>query len=111
MRILVTKRHLQTAFLLVFTVVLIAPAVTTACPFCKNAIANDELTDGPRTGSTRTARAYGWSIAVMLTMPFLIIGGITLVVVSAYRRNLDAQQAASDTDTSRSDDTIQPLEP
>jgi H+/gluconate symporter-like permease len=85
-----------TTLLFAMIAVLAVPAVTRACPLCKGAVANDELTDGPRTGPTRTARAYGWSIAVMLCMPFLVIGGITFIAVSAYRRNLAQQQSGSE---------------
>ncbi len=80
--------------LLSLAVLLAAQAVTVACPLCKESVANDEVQDGPRTSPTHTARAYAWSIAVMLCMPFLMAGGITLLLVSSYRRNTERQRTS-----------------
>ncbi len=46
---------------------LLSCSVTHACPTCKEGLANSSnLIDG-----------YGWSIIFMMSMPFLIFGGIS----------------------------------
>ena len=56
--------------------------VVEACPGCKEALFD------PRDvrATIGRARGYAWSIALMLTMPVLLIGGVTTWVVAAQRR-------------------------
>ncbi len=94
-----TLRFPWQVLLLFLAVLLAAQAVTEACPLCKEAVANDEAEDGSSAGPTRTARGYAWSIAVMLCMPFLMVGGVALLLVSAYRRNTAQPQATQSPST------------
>jgi hypothetical protein len=50
------------------------------CPNCKEAIANQ---DGD---AMRLANGYSWSIILMLTMPFLLLGTGTVMIVRAVKR-------------------------
>lgn len=48
-----------------------------ACPMCKDLV---------EAVKSRLAEGYFWSILLMLSMPFLLVGFITWRVVSATRR-------------------------
>jgi len=50
------------------------------CPNCKEALANQ---DGD---AMRLANGYSWSIILMISMPFAILGTGMLMVVRAVRR-------------------------
>jgi hypothetical protein len=50
------------------------------CPNCKEAVANQ---DGD---AMRLANGYSWSIILMLSMPFLLLGTGMMMVVRAVRR-------------------------
>ena len=52
------KRECQIVSLLFLAVVLGAPSMSSACPLCKDSVANDEMDEGERAGPTRTARAF-----------------------------------------------------
>ena len=54
-------------WLLVCLVVLLTPWVAEACPTCKDGLAENSM---------HLVRGYGWSIMFMMSMPFLILGGI-----------------------------------
>jgi hypothetical protein len=50
------------------------------CPNCKEAVANQ---DGD---AMRLANGYSWSIILMLSMPFALLGMGTLMVARAVKR-------------------------
>ena len=53
-----------------------------ACPMCKEA-----LTDPARPHSvSRAAQGYAVSIAALIGMPFLLVGGVAALIVRGHRR-------------------------
>ena len=75
------------ATLVVMLLLLVVPAAVSACPTCKDGIAQD--------GGGHMARGYQASIIFMMSMPFLILGGLStyfyLEVRRARRRQLSEQ--------------------
>ena len=58
------------------------PGTAWACPLCK-----EILTDpGQVVQKLATAKGYAASILLMLSVPALLIGGVTLLVVRSHRR-------------------------
>ena len=53
-----------------------------ACPLCKEAL----FEPGNLTQRLGTASGYAWSIALLLTIPTLLVGGIITLIVRAQRR-------------------------
>ena len=80
------KRGLMAAcgrFLLVLVVLaLLLPAIAAACPLCKDAKAN---TDYPG-GSASLPKGFYYSILLMVSAPFLVMGGLLLRIHLARRR-------------------------
>jgi hypothetical protein len=64
---------------LAILLVLGLPGQAPACPNCKEAVANQ---DGD---SMRLANGYSWSIILMISMPFAILGTGTLMISRAVR--------------------------
>ena len=56
--------------ILVFGLVTLSAAVATACPTCKDSLAHDPA-------SANLVRGYAYSILFMLSMPPLILGGLS----------------------------------
>jgi hypothetical protein len=70
-------------FLLALVVLaLLLPAVAAACPLCKDAKAN---TDYPG-GSASLPKGFYYSILLMVSAPFLVMGGLVLKIHLARRR-------------------------
>lgn len=61
--------HLKT-FAMTLLVMLVVPAIAVACPTCKDGIAGDPTNSG-------MVQGYGLSIVFMMSMPFLILSGIS----------------------------------
>ncbi len=80
---------------LILASVLSVPAVSSACPLCREAVATDEAADGAVFDASRTGRAYAISILIMLCMPLALIGGGALALLSVYRRNLAQLEATA----------------
>ena len=80
---------------LVLASVLSIPAVSSACPLCREAVATDEAADGTGFDASRTGRAYALSILIMLCMPLALIGGGALALRNVYKRNLARLQASA----------------
>ncbi len=51
-----------------------------ACPNCKEAVANQD------DAAARLANGYSWSILVMMAMPFTLLGTGSFLVARAVRR-------------------------
>jgi hypothetical protein len=66
---------------LVVALVLLVAGDASACPNCKEAVANQEGIDG-----VRMQRGYFWSILLMIGMPLGMVSAGTLVVVRAVKR-------------------------
>ena len=61
---------------------LVSSTVAWACPLCK-----ELLTDpGQFSQKLATAKGYAASILLLLSVPALLIGGVTLLIVRARRR-------------------------
>lgn len=56
--------------MLAVLVVLLLTQFAAACPTCKDSIGDDPST-------ANLARGYGWSIVFMMSMPFLILSGLS----------------------------------
>ena len=78
---------------LVLTSDLSIPAVSSACPLCREAVATGEAADGTGFDASRTGRAYAISILIMLSMPLALVGGGALALLGVYRRNLARLEA------------------
>jgi hypothetical protein len=71
----------RAAGLLVFVLFLFT-GVAWACPMCKEA-----LVDPARPHAvTRAAKGYAVSIAALIGMPFLLVGGVAALIVRGHRR-------------------------
>ena len=73
--------HLATLLVLGW-VLLLLPVSARACPGCKEAL----FDPGQLPQKLATARAYAWSIGLMLAVPLGLVGGVTTLVVRAQRR-------------------------
>ena len=58
------------------------PMLVTACPMCKDAL----LDPGQAATQSRVAQGYALSIAALLGIPVMFIGGVAAWVVMAARR-------------------------
>ncbi|HKF41505.1 MAG TPA: hypothetical protein VKG01_00250 [Thermoanaerobaculia bacterium] len=63
---------------------LLAPAVSTACPLCKEAKSD---TDYPG-GAASLPKGFYYSILLMVGAPFAVVGGLGLKIFLARRRAL-----------------------
>ncbi len=80
---------------LVLVSVLSVQARSSACPLCREAVATDEAADGTGFDASRTGRAYGLSILIMLCMPLALIAGGALALLGVYKRNLARLEASA----------------
>ena len=74
-----TQAHRHTGTVLL---VLLFPAAALACPLCKEIL----MDPGKLSETLSTAKGYALSIGVMLSIPALLIGGVTLLIVRSHRR-------------------------
>jgi hypothetical protein len=65
------------------------PAVAAACPLCKDAKPD---TDYPG-GAASLPKGFYYSILLMVTAPFAVVGGLVLKIFLARRRALSAPSA------------------
>ncbi len=68
--------------LVLLVLAILAPAIAAACPLCKDAKAN---TDYPG-GSASLPKGFYYSILLMVSAPFLVMGGLLLKIHLARRR-------------------------
>ncbi|MDP3703448.1 MAG: hypothetical protein Q8R78_03585 [Candidatus Omnitrophota bacterium] len=61
---------------------LLWPGVAWACPTCKEAL----FDPGQLQQTLATAKGYAMSIVLFLSVPALLIGGVTLLIVRSHRR-------------------------
>jgi hypothetical protein len=73
------RRPAATA-LLALTIVLILPAVLSACPLCKDAVDN---TPG---GSAGLGRGFYWSILLMIAVPWTAVSTVAFLIWKKRRR-------------------------
>jgi hypothetical protein len=78
---------MKTAARVLFVLVLaglLAPAVSTACPLCKEAKSD---TDYPG-GTASLPKGFDYSILLMIGAPFAVVGGLGLKIFLARRKAL-----------------------
>jgi hypothetical protein len=80
-------RRTTAAFVLV-ALMLLAPALAAACPTCKDNLAHDPA-------SASLVRGYAYSILFMLSMPPLILGGLTAYFYWEVRKAKAREAAAA----------------
>ena len=68
--------------LVLLLVALLAPALASACPLCKDAKPD---TDYPG-GTASLPSGFYYSILLMVTTPFLVVGGLIFRIALARRR-------------------------
>ena len=78
------KSKIQNPKFLLLAVIFIGvlPAVTWACPACKEAL----FDPGQLKQTLATAKGYAMSIALLLSVPAVLIGGTAALIVRAHRR-------------------------
>ena len=74
--------------MLVFAVLVTVCGVASACPTCKDSLAQSDE------NHATLVRGYFWSILFMMSMPFLILGGLGTYMYVLIRR-ARAQQLSS----------------
>jgi len=70
--------------LVVLLAAVFLPALVSACPLCKDAKAD---TDYPG-GTASLPKGFYYSILLMVSAPFLVVGGLALRITLARRRSL-----------------------
>ena len=70
----------------ILLVVLILPAVLSACPLCKEATPDGEYPGG----SASLGRGFYYSILLMVSAPFAVVGGLFFRIYRSRRREAGA---------------------
>lgn len=63
------------------------PTLVWACPSCKDALATEE--------TMALARGFGWSIMMMVSLPFVIVGTVAFLIIRA-RRNKEVNNQGTE---------------
>jgi hypothetical protein len=87
--------RMRTALRVVTIVLLLAvllPALASACPLCKEEVSNAD------TGGPSVWRGMYWSILLMLSAPFTMVGGMILLIRRTRRRLAPMPRAAAPPD-------------
>ncbi len=79
------------AVLVLLLVALLAPALASACPLCKDARSE---TDYPG-GSASLSSGFYYSILLMIAAPFLLVGGLIFRIALARRRTASLAEEES----------------
>src|SRR5713226_535135 len=77
-----TNRDVLRIAAVILLAVVLLPAIAAACPLCKDAKSN---TDYPG-GSASLPKGFYYSILLMVSAPFLVMGGLLLRIHLARRR-------------------------
>jgi hypothetical protein len=78
--------------LLAFVIIaVLLPALASACPLCKDAKSD---TDYPG-GSASLPKGFYYSILLMVSAPFVVMGGLALRIYLARRRHTGLPMAAA----------------
>ena len=81
---------LRSVFCLLSSVLCLLTSSAMACPFCKEGL----MSPGQAHAVSRAAQGYALSIAVLLGIPFLLVGAIAILVVRSARRAARLQKPA-----------------
>src|SRR5262249_48720600 len=68
--------------LVLVLVAAIAPAVASACPLCKDAKSDSDYPGG----TASLPKGFYYSILLMVSAPFVVVGGLALKIYLARRR-------------------------
>jgi hypothetical protein len=81
-------------FGLLFTMLLLLPRTAVACPMCSEAV--PDTSGAEAIDAERESQGYNRSIYLMAGMPYLLLGGMGLLIYRGYRRQAQgpAQQVA-----------------
>jgi hypothetical protein len=80
-------------YVLALTLIVLFATVAEACPTCKEAVADSG-------NHANVVRGYFWSILFMMSMPFLILGGLgTYFYIQVTRARSSAESAAASSAT------------
>jgi hypothetical protein len=74
---------------IVLLVALLAPALASACPLCK-----EEVSDADKSGASMWRGMY-WSILLMLGAPFTMVGTMILLIRRTRRRMAQMTRVAA----------------
>jgi hypothetical protein len=75
--------------LVLVLVAVVAPAVASACPLCKDAKSDTDYTGG----TASLPKGFYYSILLMVSAPFVVVGGLGLKIFLARRRSASAGAA------------------
>jgi len=67
-------------FSLLSALCFLCSAEAQACPACKEAVA--------KMGEVWASLGFNWSVLFMMSIPYLIVGGFTGIIVWNYRKNV-----------------------
>jgi heme/copper-type cytochrome/quinol oxidase subunit 2 len=86
------RRHSRT-LLLALVACVVLPALVSACPLCKEAQPSNAV------AGTDMWRGMYWSILLMVSVPFAVVGSVVVAIVRARRAqsSLAATQGAAGT--------------
>lgn len=77
-----TMKRLAVALFFLGALAVVAPALAGACPLCREAL----IDPAHPQAVTRAAKGYAVSIAALVGMPFVLVGGVATLIVRASRR-------------------------
>src|ERR1700691_2642757 len=79
-------------FGVLLTALFLLPRTASACPMCAEAV--PDTSGAEALDAERESQAYNHSIYLMVAMPYLLLGGMGLMIYRGYRRqaNQPAQQ-------------------
>jgi hypothetical protein len=75
--------------LVLVLVAAVAPAVASACPLCKDAKSDTDYSGG----TASLPKGFYYSILLMVSAPFVVVGGLGLKIFLARRRTASAGAA------------------
>ena len=91
-------RQAALLLLIVLIALLVLPAAASACPLCKEAKAD---TDYPG-GTASLPRGFYYSILLMVSAPFAVVGGLALKIYRSRRRTARPEDLVPDPPGARS---------
>jgi hypothetical protein len=71
-------------FVVFVTVLLFLPPTVSACPSCADAV--PDTSDADALDQARESQAYNHSIYLMVGTPYLLLGGLGLLIYRGYRQ-------------------------
>src|SRR5258706_16371813 len=98
----------KTLFSVLAAAVLLLPRPALACPSCADAVTDTSGADA--VDQERESAAYNRSIYLMVGMPYLLLGGLGLMIYRGYRRQAkEFAQRTADAETGGNGHVLPPL--